>query len=266
MSHNLLINEEKWSDVLDVIGAKKSSRLIVGRNISPEHKRLVNDGVKYDELDLVRGEWKSEKPFIDSNGNVFVLYIYDQSLQERFNHNNHIETGFSTYKYHVCWCCTLETMNQIGRRARYKAKYDISNAFFNVCRGDSVDENLQMHVCKNCLREMNYDGYENAQTTKKNEIYNEFAIESFFDDYQSVYLPQSTHQNHTGRYTSDWSIVSKRIRNDRGNVCEECGSGVGLHVHHVNGVRDDNSPRNLKVLCWRHHAQQPMHGHMTREF
>jgi hypothetical protein len=33
-------------------------------------------------------------------------------------------------------------------------------------------------------------------------------------------------------------------------------------VHHINGLKSDDSPENLRVLCIGCHAEQPSHGHM----
>ena len=35
-----------------------------------------------------------------------------------------------------------------------------------------------------------------------------------------------------------------------------------LHVHHKNGLKNDNSKSNLEVLCIRCHANQPYHAHL----
>jgi hypothetical protein len=37
-----------------------------------------------------------------------------------------------------------------------------------------------------------------------------------------------------------------------------------LHVHHINGVKSDNSEMNLRVLCQYCHGEQPNHEHMKQ--
>ena len=69
-------------------------------------------------------------------------------------------------------------------------------------------------------------------------------------------------------YTEDWSKISSHYRVEKGFQCEQCNVNLRsnrglLHVHHVNGVKSDNSPRNLKALCIDCHSKQPMHSHMA---
>lgn len=59
--------------------------------------------------------------------------------------------------------------------------------------------------------------------------------------------------DHVG-YTDDWEEVSKRVREQYGYQCQKCDIELHkhqnlCHVHHVNGVKSDNSQRNLQVLC-----------------
>jgi hypothetical protein len=56
-----------------------------------------------------------------------------------------------------------------------------------------------------------------------------------------------------GDYSGDWSSVSFALKQKRGWTCEMCrftllNSGL-IHVHHLNGVKTDNSVANLQVLC-----------------
>ena len=55
-------------------------------------------------------------------------------------------------------------------------------------------------------------------------------------------------------YTADFPEISRQLREKNNWKCSCCGVDMynmkkGLHVHHINRIKYDNSPQNLKVLC-----------------
>jgi 5-methylcytosine-specific restriction endonuclease McrA len=68
----------------------------------------------------------------------------------------------------------------------------------------------------------------------------------------------NTRTENLSRDTHHW-----RARQHRSRVCEECGTGVGLHVHHKDRNPTNNDPANLQTLCASCHLK--LHWREDRE-
>jgi hypothetical protein len=80
-------------------------------------------------------------------------------------------------------------------------------------------------------------------------------------------MPKGIDDKQTTNYSADWSTVSKNVRVKFDYQCQQCGLDLTnhkslLHVHHINGVKSDNSASNLTPLCCDCHRKQPDHQHM----
>lgn len=71
-------------------------------------------------------------------------------------------------------------------------------------------------------------------------------------------------------YIAEWNKISLCIREQQDWICSSCRLQLKephlrrfLHVHHINRVRNDNSPENLRVLCIKCHSAQEGEGHQN---
>ena len=97
-------------------------------------------------------------------------------------------------RFHVADCATLRRMRSENRYDRYVVTNDVSGLF--ELRGRIKYQNtarrVPLHVCKNCLKYLNYQGYRLEHDTKT-EIFRSFNLAVFFSTYSSVFreLPRS---------------------------------------------------------------------------
>ncbi|KUG21131.1 MAG: HNH endonuclease [Methanomicrobiaceae archaeon] len=53
----------------------------------------------------------------------------------------------------------------------------------------------------------------------------------------------------------EWKAMRRQILARDGHRCALCGASEGLHVHHINQIKTDDSPDNLLTLCGFCHAR-----------
>jgi len=68
----------------------------------------------------------------------------------------------------------------------------------------------------------------------------------------------------------DRSTLRKYLSSTRGYKCEICalsewqGKKITLEVDHINGLSNDNSPKNVRLLCPNCHSQTPFRGQANK--
>jgi hypothetical protein len=200
------------------------------------------------------------------HGRQVLLYIPDQ-----FSHVDVVQAAPDKGKrFHVADCKTLSDMRSKGRFERYVVTNNLSGVFKitgknSLGRHEEVESSLL--VCKNCLEKLNYQNYCHDS---RHHIWQRFVIAEFFETYSTIFrhLPQRLSQN-LGKtdYSEDWPEISAQVRRRFSFNCDECSVNLLehrhlLHVHHVNGVKSDNSSVNLRPLCADCHRKQYMHDHL----
>lgn len=201
-------------------------------------------------------------------GRQVLLYIAD--------HGNSVTDVIAGEKdgrrFHVADCSTLESMRQKNRFDRYHVTNDLTSNFkifgVNATTRLKVDGSAELHVCKNCLKFLNYKGYR----SNRSAVFRDFQIKEFFSRYSSLFkhYPRQFEKSHDG-YTEGWAKVSRAYRTQKDFTCEHCGLDLNeynnlLHCHHVNGVKSNNSEENLRALCIDCHRKEPLHDWMKVKY
>jgi|SRR5690554_1030342 len=218
--------------------------------------------VKLEDLETTQG-------LLSVKGRQVVLFIPDQGN----GIDAVLEDPEKGRRFHVADCRTLNEMKRKKRFERYMVTNNLSGQFpiygKSFRSGSLRKEEAPLKVCKNCLSLLNYKGSESQGFAQKNKVFNNFNMQEFFSIYSSVFsrLPKKAPESVELGYVKNWREISASVREACSYVCQHCSVNLReykhlLHVHHVNGVKHDNSRINLMPLCADCHRKEPFHQHM----
>jgi len=205
-------------------------------------------------------------------GRQVLLYIKDHSYNNKIH--GVLEDGAKGNRFHIADCEMLERMRQKGRFERYVVTNRL-DGLFAVSGTDNRSKELiegetRLDVCQYCLEAINYQKFSSLKKgLPRRTFVQSFQLADFFDTYSSFFkfMPTGVANNQATSYTKDWDNVSRKIREKFNYQCQQCGLDLSqhkrlLHVHHINGVKSDNSSNNLTPVCCDCHRKQPDHQHM----
>ena len=269
---------------VDFSGIENALRTIGGNKSTIGKLReavLIDNPLEYKLLD--QGEIVLETPedlerleypggLIAIGNTQVTLHIFDPFEDEESL--SRVPAGKT--RFHVADCEVLHKMRNRGRFDRYVASKRRDDQFtvrpydnISKVRGDRME--AQLAPCRVCLKEINFNGYGEADRKRKDAIVSAFSTDEFFQHNHHIFrcLPLYTPETFPeGNYTSDWSKISSNYRASKNWTCECCGVNLSknkalLHGHHVDGNRGNNRFANLKALCISCHKAQPLHERMN---
>lgn len=179
-------------------------------------------------------------------------------------------------KFHISNCRTLIEMKSSGRFEKYVAA-DNEDGNFHIRYNSGLLKRQKLDVCQNCLDKLSWNGFSSSKDASiRAQIVSRFSIKDFFDQYpKSLHSQIPVHTSQTAPvndYPDNWDEISNELKRQVRYRCQNIGCGIQLtyedkgylHVHHINGLKNDCSPNNLICLCIKCHADQPNHNHIKK--
>ena len=200
--------------------------------------------------------------------NLVVVYIRDiQKFQNWVS------------RFHIADCKTLQRQQQLNGLAHYVVTTRNDGSFVvDVIGNDGqvTRKTMKLNVCQNCLDKLRFGEFSLfLPRQRRMMIVSRFEIQRFFARFpRSLLSARPAGDADTApiyNYSANFDDVSTRVRERRGWKCECCRRDFSpptdrkyLHVHHRNGIKNENHDGNLQALCLGCHADEPAATPMNR--
>ncbi|HQT03995.1 MAG TPA: hypothetical protein PLU46_03315 [Thiotrichales bacterium] len=246
---------------LDFIDTLKSCLTQMGASLQRFNVDLTKpEGVNVDPSQIkVRGGLLSYEDY------QVVVFIPDHSYKTvPVVLNNNAEGN----RYHFAECKTIEDMRAKGRyERRYHASQNPDGLFEIFDSLENKASNVKLQPCQNCLKHINYQGFNQETSSGKKSVIRHFSIVDLLSTYSTWFRNLPSIQPKTAGYSEDWQQVSLNFRQKKAFTCEGCGVRLDqhkhlLHEHHIDGDKRNNYDHNLKALCIDCHRKEHLHDHM----
>lgn len=257
-----------WSRLLNAVGAKPQGWTSVASGPAREPSWRVELTTRGIDVDLSQVEIDLGTGVYTYRGQQICIYIKDTRKPADV-----LRSKADAVRFHVSDCRTIDVMKEKNRFQRYVAIARTDGRFPVFSRemdGQVQELEVELAVCKNCLSDINFDGYADAAGAGRDRIWQRFSLATFYQRFSSQLsiiprdscsaLPESD-------YVADWPAVSRSVRERSGWRCTSCRVVLDaakqlLHVHHKDKDKSNNRLSNLSPLCILCHALEPGHESM----
>ena len=225
----------------------------------------LKKGIEIEESDF-KDNVKNIDGFLWHKNNLILVYIRDNVYKKK-NITIIREYPDKASKFHIYWCITIRNM---VKNKRFNSRYVMTrrdDGLFPIETNDEYGIDVgtyteKLNVCRYCLGESNYHGYERSlPEDQKAKHVADFNIKEFFEEvgnrrrYEEE-PTKTTESERTSYYSNNNADVAKNLKEKKQYKCEDCKVFLGthghkqyLHMHHLNLDKSDNNPFNLKILC-----------------
>ena len=245
----------------DKLGTLRGITLNPHKVSSTEKKNLVEGGV---EVSIDDVGISADGTLVYKDQRV-LLYIRDVA--------NYLNRDADP-RFHFSNCTTLRDMRQKNRFGKYVVANRTDGEFVlnYITTGRRVEKKLS--VCQNCLDYLSYDGFNLSNSRERRyAAVGRFSCSEFFERYpKNLHHQDAKHSAATAPkndYSTDWQSISRSYRAKVKWRCSKCTMELSttdlqrfLHVHHLNGMKNENHETNLRALCVKCHAEEPDHSHV----